>query len=116
MTMRAVQTSQNKVSAVALMNEQMEIVRNLTYENVGVQGSIPSGSLTHLQTLTRDGIEFTVTTIVRNIDHPFDGQIGSTTYNDFINGEINTLNTKNYPHSQGIDISLSLPRNWSMKE
>ncbi len=77
--MQVAQSSQNKVTAIALLNEQMEIVRNLAFENVGVQGSIPNGSLQHIQTLTRDNIDFTVTTIVRNIDDPFDGEIGSTT-------------------------------------
>lgn len=75
--MRVADSSQDKVTAIALANEQMEIIRNLTYENVGVSGAIPSGSLQHIQTVIRDNTEFTVTTVVRNIDDPFDGQIGN---------------------------------------
>src|SRR3989338_8572119 len=64
--------------AVSLINEQFEIVRNLTYSNVGVAGSIPSGVLLHTQTLVRDNYSYEVTTTVRNIDDPFDGSIGGT--------------------------------------
>ncbi|QQR64661.1 prepilin-type N-terminal cleavage/methylation domain-containing protein [Candidatus Kaiserbacteria bacterium] len=79
---RVALVSQNKVTATALANEQMEIIRNLSYEDVGIQGGLPNGSIPHIQTLTRDGVEFTVTTVIRNIDDPFDGQIGSSTKND----------------------------------
>lgn len=79
---RVARVSQNKVTATALANEQMEIIRNLSYEDVGIQGGLPNGSIPHIQTLTRDGIDFTVTTVIRNIDDPFDGQIGSSTKND----------------------------------
>ena len=53
-------------------------MRNLTYSNVGVAGSIPSGVLLHTQTLVRDNYSYEVTTTVRNIDDPFDGSIGGT--------------------------------------
>ena len=79
---RVARVSQNKVTATALANEQIEIIRNLSYEDVGIQGGLPNGSIPHIQTLTRDGIEFTITTVIRNIDDPFDGQIGSSTKND----------------------------------
>ena len=81
-TMQAVRNSESRIAGIALVNEQMEIVRNLTYDNVGIEGGIPEGSIPHIQTLVRDGFEFTVTAIVRNIDNPFDGQIGSSTKND----------------------------------
>lgn len=67
---RVALVSQNKVTATALANEQMEIIRNLSYEDVGIQGGLPNGSIPHIQTLTRDGVEFTVTTVIRNIDDP----------------------------------------------
>ena len=70
--------SRAKIEAVSLINEQFEIVRNLTYSNVGVAGSIPSGVLLHTQTLVRDNYSYEVTTTVRNIDDTFDGSIGGT--------------------------------------
>jgi prepilin-type N-terminal cleavage/methylation domain-containing protein len=67
---------QYRVLAVSLANEQFEIARNMPYSDVGVQGSIPSGKIPHIQSLIRGGVTFTVTTIVRNIDLAFDGTIG----------------------------------------
>jgi hypothetical protein len=67
-----------RVVAASLANEEFEILRNLPYASVGTQGGIPSGSIPHIQTLTRDGISFGVTTTIRNIDEVFDGTIGGT--------------------------------------
>ncbi len=69
---------QYRVLAVSLANEQFEIARNMPYSDVGVQGSIPSGKIVHIQNLVRGGVQFTVTTTVRNIDLAFDGTIGGT--------------------------------------
>jgi len=71
--------SQYKVMAVALANEQFEIARNMPYSDVGIVNGIPNGKIPSSQTLVRGGVTFTVDAIVRNIDLPFDGQIGSTT-------------------------------------
>jgi len=75
---KLVDLSQYRVLATALANEQFEIARNMPYDKVGVQGSIPSGSIPYTQTLNRGGVPFVVTTIVRNIDLAFDGTIGGT--------------------------------------
>ncbi len=71
-----VKTSRAKLDAVDLSNEQFEIIRNLPYADVGIYGSIPSGLLTHSQTLVRGQNSFDVTTTVRNVDDPFDGTLG----------------------------------------
>ncbi|MBU6426705.1 carboxypeptidase regulatory-like domain-containing protein [Patescibacteria group bacterium] len=71
-----IRLDQDRVLAIELADEQFEIARNMPYTNVGVEGSIPSGSIPHIQTLVRGGVTFTVTTIVRNIDLPFDGTAG----------------------------------------
>ncbi len=71
-----VHTSRAKLDAVDLSNEQFEIIRNLPYGDVGIYGSIPSGVLSHTQTLVRGQNSFVVTTTVRNVDDPFDGTLG----------------------------------------
>ena len=38
-TMHAVRVSESKIAGIALVNEQMENVRNLAYDDVGVTGS-----------------------------------------------------------------------------
>lgn len=67
-----------KVRSVAsnLANEQIEIIRNLPYEDVGTVGGIPAGVIEPTQTMEREGNEFVVTTTIRNIDLEFDGTIG----------------------------------------
>ena len=70
--------SQAKVVAIALADEQFEIVRNLPYSKIGTLGGIPPGLLSPVQTLVRGGLTFIATTTVRNIDQPFDGLAGQT--------------------------------------
>ena len=71
-------SSRAKLDAVDLANEQLEIVRNLPYADVGIAGGIPSGKLTHNQTISRGQSSFDVTITIRNVDDPFDGTLGGT--------------------------------------
>ncbi len=73
-----VSKSRSKIEAVNLANEQFEIVRNLPYADVGIDGGIPDGVLVRDQTLVRSGNTYTVLTTVRNVDEPFDGTLGGT--------------------------------------
>jgi len=75
---KATEAARYKVTGAALADEEIEIIRNMPYSEVGVAGSIPTGVLAHTQTLSRDGNNFLVTTTVRNIDDPFDGTLGGT--------------------------------------
>jgi prepilin-type N-terminal cleavage/methylation domain-containing protein len=74
--------NQYKIVALNLANEQFEIIRNLPYADVGIPSGIPNGKIPHVQNLNRSNINFIVTTIIRNIDLPFDGTIGSSTKPD----------------------------------
>ncbi|MAZ40637.1 hypothetical protein CL654_00760 [bacterium] len=71
-----IRSAKLKTIASLLANEQIELIRNLPYEDVGVMGSIPDGIILGTQQFTRSGVEFTVNTVIRNIDDPFDGTIG----------------------------------------
>lgn len=61
-----------------IANEQFEIARNLSYQNVGTVNGIPSGVILQSQTIDRDGKSFVVETVVRNVDEPFDGTFDGT--------------------------------------
>ncbi len=78
LTMNVITLSRVKITATALANEQFEILRNLSYEDVGITDGLPHGKIPANQTLVRDGKEFIVKTTIRNIDDPFDGTIGGT--------------------------------------
>lgn len=67
-----------QVLSTQLANEQLEIIRNLPYEKVGIVSGIPTGVLIYEQTKVRNGVTFKLTTTVRNIDDPFDGTIGGS--------------------------------------
>jgi Tfp pilus assembly protein PilV len=69
-------TSEARVQASALANEELEIIRNMPYSQVGTVGGVPNGVLTAVKTKTKGIITFTITTTVRNVDDPYDGTLG----------------------------------------
>lgn len=79
---KVIQSSKFKITASLIANEQIELIRSLAYKDVGVIGSVPNGVIPFSQSFLRNNATYTVETTIRNIDDPFDGQIGSTTYND----------------------------------
>ncbi|MFZ2621145.1 MAG: prepilin-type N-terminal cleavage/methylation domain-containing protein [Minisyncoccia bacterium] len=97
-----VYTSRAKLTATDLANEQLEIIRNAPYSEVGISGGIPSGIFSHTQTLVRGGNSFDVTTTIRNTDDPFDGTLGGNPNDsspaDFkvVEVEINCMACRNY--------------------
>jgi len=70
------QRARVRTLATALANEQLEIARNLPYQDVGIIAGIPLGVLPRIETVNRGMYEFTVTRTIRSIDDPFDGTIG----------------------------------------
>lgn len=75
---QAVELARAKAVATAVINDDIELIRNFPYEDVGIQGSIPSGSLGRTATVVRSGFEFSITRTIRNIDDPYDGTIGGS--------------------------------------
>jgi hypothetical protein len=65
-------------SAAAVLNQQIEAIRNLSYDNVGTLGGIPAGTIPQQKTVPFGDYTFTVSTIVRNIDDPYDGLLGGS--------------------------------------
>ena len=54
----------------------MEIVRNLSYSNIGIVGSLEApGVLTQTQTIIKDNVRYTVKIAVNAVDDPFDQQL-----------------------------------------
>lgn len=59
-------------------NEQLEIIRNLPYSDVGTVGGVPNGVIDPEFDIEREGYTFRINTYIRNIDQEFDGVIGGT--------------------------------------
>jgi len=73
----AIASVHHKTLAADLANEKFEILKNLSYTSVGTIGGTPSGVVVPVESVTRDNINFTVTTAITNVDDPFDGSGGS---------------------------------------
>ena len=75
---KVVYSSRLRILETALMAEQLELVRNLPFDSVGIINGVPSGVLPYTTTTVRNGVTFVLITTVRNIDDPFDGTVTST--------------------------------------
>lgn len=56
-----------------LVEEELEIIRNAPYDQVGTVGGIPAGNFKQEQTTDRNGLTYTLRTTIVYIDDPFDG-------------------------------------------
>lgn len=66
--------AKNRLAAVAVANESMEIIRNLAYENVGVDGNVEiPGNLLASEEKIINGNEYKIETDVRYVDDSMDG-------------------------------------------
>ena len=64
--------------ATSLINKQIEAIRNLPYDSVGVVGGAPSGVIPASTTVVYEGQQFVINTFVRNVDDAFDGETGGS--------------------------------------
>ncbi|MEK7499010.1 MAG: prepilin-type N-terminal cleavage/methylation domain-containing protein, partial [Patescibacteria group bacterium] len=72
---------QRRIVATALANEKMELLRNLSYDNVGTVGGVPSGPILQTEEIVRNSSTYTVSVDIRYIDDPFDGTAPTDTLN-----------------------------------
>lgn len=79
-----------KDGALAIATEKMEVIKNLPYGNVGIQGGVPSGDLLPEETITLNNVIYTVITDINYIDDSYDGLIteGDTLSTDYKQAKI----------------------------
>ncbi|MDP1884743.1 MAG: carboxypeptidase regulatory-like domain-containing protein [Candidatus Moranbacteria bacterium] len=65
--------SKNRLGAVALANEKMEIIRNLQYDDIGIVGGIPIGNIPAEEDVVESNHTYHVKTFIQYVDDPFDG-------------------------------------------
>ena len=83
---KVIYSSRTQIIEIGILNEQMEIIRNLDFLDVGIISSTPVGVLTRTSDISRNGGTFRVTRSIRSIDDPGDGTIEAgtdTTANDY---------------------------------
>ncbi|MEK7187980.1 MAG: prepilin-type N-terminal cleavage/methylation domain-containing protein [Patescibacteria group bacterium] len=68
-----------RTEAATIAANEIEIIRNLPYDQVGIVGGIPSGVLLPTKAVaSTNGLAFALETYVRNIDDSFDSTLGGT--------------------------------------
>jgi len=75
---RAIVSSKNRLGAVALANEKMEIARNLKYDDVGTVGGVCSGIIQQDENITENGKTYHVYTYASFVDDDTDGVLSGT--------------------------------------
>jgi hypothetical protein len=70
---RYIQDAKNRLGALAIANEKLEIIRNLAYDNIGTVGGTISGNIPQEQDVSENTRSYHVQTEVIYVDDPFDG-------------------------------------------
>lgn len=73
-TYQTMNFSRARTTARHLAQHKMELIRNLSYSDVGTYEGIPPGILDQSETVFENGLDYTVKTSVVYVDDPFDGQ------------------------------------------
>lgn len=76
-----VSENESRVTALGIANERIEIIKNLSYDDVGTIGGIPSGTLLQSEDYERNNRTFTVETDIRYVDDAYDGILPTDTLN-----------------------------------
>ncbi len=90
--MRYIAASKNRLGAVAVANEKMEIARNLKYDDVGTIDGFCPGVIPQDEDITESGRKYHVHTYAKFIDDAYDGTFNGSpndiAYNDYKKLEI----------------------------
>ena len=70
---RVVGQSKNKITATAILNAEIEKIRNLPYESIGVSGEFPDGVLEKISYITSNNVQYK---IERRVDFVVDSADG----------------------------------------
>ena len=71
--LKVLSQSRARITATALANQKLEMMRNLSYDNLGTVGGIPSGFLLQDEIVSRNNLAFSVRIVVVYVDDAFDG-------------------------------------------
>ncbi len=73
LSLKVISLSKSKITATAIANGEIEKIRNLDYESIGVDGSFPDGDLQATEIVIQGGIQFTIQRRVDYVADPADG-------------------------------------------
>jgi prepilin-type N-terminal cleavage/methylation domain-containing protein len=78
-SLKLINNSRAKLTAISVANDRMEYFRSLPYASVGTVSGFPVGTIPQNNTITMNGIDFAERVIVDYVDDPGDGQVTATT-------------------------------------
>lgn len=78
---RAVRTNEARITAIGLAQQQMELIKNLPYNDVGVIGGYPVGTIAPVANQTINNVTYTVTTAIEYVDDSYDGVVPADALN-----------------------------------
>ena len=58
--LKVISQSERKIAAIAIANQQIERIRNLPYESIGVKGGFPDGFLEASTSTLQNNIQYTI--------------------------------------------------------
>ncbi len=76
--LRSGRDAQARTVAAGVATEQLELIRNATYDDIGTTSGYPVGIFPSTQTVTRGDLQFRVDIYVDYVDDPFDGNAQGT--------------------------------------
>lgn len=62
-----------KLSALAIVNEEMELIRNMSYDSIGTVAGIPAGNILQTETVSLNGLDYTRRVLTQYVDASEDG-------------------------------------------
>ena len=79
LSIELVSNNKARIGASALAQEQLEYIRSLTYDNIGVSGGIPAGTIPQTEMVALNGVSYTRRVLIRYMDDPKDGLAAADT-------------------------------------
>jgi hypothetical protein len=71
--LKVIGLSRNKITATSIANQQLELVRNLPYESIGIEGGFPDGVLAATSSTWLNNVQYS---IERRVDYVVDSADG----------------------------------------
>lgn len=106
---KIVYESRLRILETAILSEQIETVRNVPFNSVGILNGVPAGVLPHTTSTVRNGMTFDIITTVRDIDDPFDGMATGTPTHDTSPADYKlvemSINSRQRPQVQPVILS-----------
>lgn len=76
--LNSITKNQWRTIAVSAIQNEIEVIRGMKFEDVGIIGGYPAGKIPATSTIYQSGIPFLLSITVRSVDDPFDGTATST--------------------------------------